>query len=318
MTALLRPGARIAVIAPAGRFSQERMALGMAWLRTQGWEPIAAPNLHATDHYHAGTAAQRGADLLWALGSRDIDAVWAVRGGAGCSHLLPQLEGAALHPKPLIGFSDVTALLVALDQRGWVAAGGALLHGPVVQTLAPAPPEGTLHPLAVDEASRMALCRLLQQGQPTPLVATWVAGIRPERSDAIRAPLSGGNLTVLASLCGTPWAWRARGCIALLEDIGEAPYRIDRSLTQLLQSGAFDGVAAVVLGDWSGCEATDADGRTYTAETIAIDRLRALGVPILRGAGSGHGVRNLVWPYGTPALLGANGITWPGQADTAA
>lgn len=306
MSAMLAKGARIAVIAPAGRYTPARMHQGMDWLRSQGWDPVAAPNLFATDRYHAGTAQQRGDDLLWALGDPRIDAVWAVRGGAGCGHLLPRLDGALLQPKPLIGFSDVTALLVALDRRGWVASGGALLHGPVVQTLADAPAEGSLQPLCVDSASREALTGLLTTGRPAPIAATWVAGPRPQ----LRAPLTGGNLTVLASLCGTPWSVEARGRILILEDIGEAPYRVDRCLTQLLHSGALEGVAAVVLGDWSGCDAVDADGQPYDAESVAIARLLALDVPILRGAAVGHGVRNLVWPLGTMAQLGEHGVSF--------
>ncbi|MBI5608989.1 MAG: LD-carboxypeptidase [Deltaproteobacteria bacterium] len=308
MTALplLFPGARVAVVAPAGRFVVEQLRAGCDMLREQGYQVVPAPNLWATDRYHAGTLAERQADLDWALAARDIDAVWLARGGYGCVQLLRGLRPDQHQPKPLLGFSDGTALMAALDRLDWLRDGGALLHAPVVHTLAPAAEEGSLQPVLADGPSRRHLWQLLQSGQTGPLATVGASAA----SHVVRArgPVVGGNLTVLASLCGTPWQLQARGRIVLLEDVAEAPYRLDRSLTQLIESGCLDGALAVGLGEFSGCSATDADGQTYQGTDVLRERLASLGLPVVGDLPFGHGCRNLAWPWGAAGVLTENGL----------
>jgi len=303
---LLARGARIAVIAPAGRFSRVRLDAGATVLREMGYEPVFGARIGAVERYHAGTIDDRLADLVWACTAPDIDAIWLARGGFGCAHLLPRLPWQSLRARPLFGFSDATALHVGFWLAGWTTVdGGALIHGPVLQTLAPAPPEGIAAPVAIDQASRTALRDLLRGFLPA-LPGRLLCG----PPAAVEGPLIGGNLTVLASLCGTRWRLRANGCVLLIEDIGEAPYRIDRCITQLVQAGALDGVRGVALGEFIDSVGRDPDGSEYGPLDVLKDRLQPLGVPVVCDLPVGHGVRNVPWHFGRRCRLDAHGVSW--------
>ena len=282
-SALLAPGARIAVIAPAGAVEQVPTEQGIALLERWGYRAVRGAHLYGRHRYNAGTAAERSADLNWALSAPDLDAVWLARGGYGCIHCLPALPAALPTARPLIGLSDATSLLSALHRRGHTH----LLHGPMVQGLV----------ALVDDASRDAVQRLITTSAATPLAVEHLCG----PTGPVAGPLLGGNLTVLASIAGTPWALEARDAIVLLEDVGEVAYRLDRSLTQLIASGALAGVRAVVLGEFVRCFVPAHGG--FTLDEVLRDVLEPLGVPVYHRAAVGHGSRNLAWRYGSPATL---------------
>lgn len=277
----------------------------MATLQAWGHRVVPGPHLQARYLHTAGTANERLADLTWALTDPGIDAVWLARGGAGLVHLLPELPDT-LPDRPVFGFSDGTALLLALHRRGHTQ----LWHAPVLQQLAPfdlqaAPPAVTL-----DASSRQLLRHVVAQGQQPPHAAhypadLWDHPLLPQQLPQAAAPVLAGNLTVLASLCGTPWQLKASGAILVLEDLQEAPYRIDRCLQQLRLSGALDGVVAVVLGDFLQCKA---DG--YTLLEVLAHALAPLHVPVLTGLPVGHGAHH--WPIrlGALAQVQADGLHW--------
>lgn len=268
---------RIAVVAPAGVPDPAALAAGIALLRTWGHQVVPGAQLHRVHRYNAGTPAQRASDLLWALQDPAIDLVWLARGGFGLHHLLPALDGVALTDKTVIGCSDATALLMALWRRGH----RRLVHGPVLADLA-----GT-----VDDRTRQAMRALLAgEAFAGQLVGRAPAGPAP----SIDGPLLGGNLTVLASLCGTPWALRGEGAILLLEDITEHAYRLDRCVQQLRLSGALHGVQAVVLGEFVRCHLPP--GATYSLSDLLAECLAPL--PVLQDTGFGHGTRQQPWPFG--------------------
>lgn len=276
---MLPPGARIAVVAPSGVFEPARVERGMAWLRDQGFTPEPMPGMYAHHRYLAGDDVTRRADLVHAL-CGDFDAVWMARGGYGLARLLPRLPFGAMKKIPFFGFSDGTALLNPLVERGLPA-----VHAPVLNALCD----------HNDEASREHLARLLHGACP-PLAGT---PLLPGRAEA---PLVGGNLCVLASLCGTPWQLVGRGRIVLLEDVGESPYKLDRLLTQLLQSGALEGCAGIALGEFVGAHPpADAD---WGVLDVFEELLAPLGVPVLAGLAVGHGSRNLALPFGRARIDG--------------
>jgi muramoyltetrapeptide carboxypeptidase len=258
--------------------------------RDWGFSLVAGANLNATHRFNAGTEVQRAADLVWALTDPSIDAVWFARGGYGTARLLDQVPWSEVDRRPVIGFSDATALFSAFAARGV----GRGIHAPVLHSLVD----------LADERSRDALRRLLTEGVPTAMPGWHLAG--PDTS--AQAPVVGGNLCVLASLAGTPWALEGRDRIVLLEDVGEAPYRVDRMLGQLVDSGGLTGAVGIALGRFIGCEAP-ADV-AWELHDVIRDRLAPLGVPVIAGLPVGHGADNIAWVQGSVGMLGGGGIVW--------
>ncbi len=285
--ASLHAGDRIAVVAPSGPADPALLERGCAVLRGLGFDVVVGK--HALDHnpaeltYLAGSDADRAADLQDAWCDRRISAVFCARGGYGAARVLDHLDWAALGraaPKLLHGSSDITALHAAFGRRLSVPTS----FGPMVASLiAEADPEALAH---LRDA-------VLGAGAPAP-------GSQALRGGQARGVLTGGNLTLLTSLLGTPYSPEpAAGRIAFLEDVAEAPYRVDRMLTQLLQAGWFTGVAGIALGSWTGCGDLDA---------VFADRLTPLGVPILAGIPVGHGPRQLTIRLGAVAELDADAM----------
>ncbi len=278
---MLPPRARIAVVAPSGIFDPDKLYRGMQVLAAWGYAPELLPGVGERHRYLAGTDAVRVEDLCRAF-SGAYDAVWMARGGFGLGRLLRELSWDAFEAIPFLGFSDGTALLAPLAARGRPA-----VHAPVLTSLAD----------LVDDASRAHLRDLLAGRPLQPLEGRHVCGPRSR----VRAPLRGGNLCVLASLCGTPWQLDARDALVLLEEVGEAPYRVDRLLRQLVDSGALDGAAGVVLGDFLGADAPP--GADWSVVDVVVDELGARGIPIVAGLPVGHGTRNHAVPLGAVAEL---------------
>jgi len=254
---VLRPGARIGVIAPSGRYDPDRLEAGLTVLRGWGYVPCLGKHLGRAHRYLAGTDAERLLDLSWGLCNSALDAVWAVRGGYGLTRVLDQVPWERVR-NPVIGFSDVTALLVAAWQRRGISG----VHGPVLHNLA-----------EVDEASRERLRQLL--------------------SGEIEERMIGGNLCVIADLCGTPDQLDASGGALLLEDLAEPAYKVDRMLTRLRRSGVFEGVTELRLGRFLNCP---------TPEGVELaDVLRdsvPSSIPIVDGFPVGHGPENHAFRFG--------------------
>ena len=287
-TPLLKPGARVAVVSPSGVHDQTRLARGLERIREWGLEPVLGRHVEARFRYTAGTVAQRAEDLCWALTDPTIDAAWFTRGGFGTAHLLEAIPWEALDGRPVIGFSDATALFTAMAARGVSGA----VHGPVLHSLAD-------HP---DERSLARLRRLLLEGGAEVLAGRQVAG----PPVATEGPLVGGNLCVLASLAGTPFAPCADGSILLLEEIGERPYQVDRLLTQLARSGALDGVRGVALGEFiAPRHPADAD---IDMTEVLHDLLEPLGVPVVADLPIGHGAANAAVRLGARVRLDGEGL----------
>jgi muramoyltetrapeptide carboxypeptidase len=285
---LLSPGARVGVFAPSGNYDPDRLERGMDLIRSWGLEPVPAPGLGSRARYLAGNDDLRLADLVWALSDPGLDAAWLARGGYGLTRLLRHVPFEGIPRRPVIGFSDASALFAGLWRRGV----GLPVHGPVLQSLAD----------LCDQPSRDALRLLLLEARG----ARWSG--RVLRDGQASGPLIGGNLCVLASLAGTPHALRGRGAIVLLEEVGERPYRVDRLITQLLRSGALEGARAVVLGTLMHCG--EPDHPDWDPETIAAECLAELELPVLAGLPVGHGAVNHAFPWGAPARVAEGALSW--------
>jgi muramoyltetrapeptide carboxypeptidase len=295
---ILAPGSRVAIIAPSGPVQPARLGRGLEVLQAWGYQPHVGEHVLAVTGHTAGTTAQRLADLRWAMTDPEVEAIWLARGGFGSMHLLEDLialtrDPAAVPNRPLLGFSDATALLAALYREHTLAPDPAHpvqhglmgIHAPVITAL------GDMTSPAVLERVRA----LLQDGSGFRAEVDHVAG--PRRP--VRGPLVGGNLAMLAALSGTRHALRSHEAIMLLEDVGEPVYRLDRMVTQLQLSGGLMGVQAFALGSFSAAPGE----RDQHAESFMEQRLLEFDVPIVVGVPVGHDPDNEPWLYGQVADL---------------
>ncbi|PRX44976.1 muramoyltetrapeptide carboxypeptidase [Prauserella shujinwangii] len=287
MTWPLRPGDTVALVAPAGPVTVEKLAAGAAVLESWGLRVRRATGLlarHPQLPYLAGTDAERARDFTEAWLDPEVTAVFAARGGYGCPRVLDLLDWEALRQAPptlFAGSSDTTALHDAVGAR----LGLPTLFCPMPAT-------------SYFDAAAAAHLRatLFEPGTVRVLTGPEAGPLVPGRAEG---RLVGGNLSLLAAGAGTPGTRPARDGIAVLEDVGEEPYRIDRMLTQLLRAGWFAGVRGIVLGSWTGC------GDPRAVREVLRDRLGPLGVPVLCGLRFGHCPSALTVPLGVPAELDA-------------
>jgi len=290
----LRPGDAVALIAPAGPLaSAAELDAAIARVEALGLRAVLGDHVLARRGFLAGTDAQRAADLNAALRDPGVRGVFAVRGGYGTTRLLDLVDYDALRadPKVLLGYSDLTALLGACTARADVVT----FHGPVV-ALSP------FGPAEIDWLRRAAF-------SDAPIGTLAVPDGRALVPGRARGRLAGGNLSLMAALVGTPYAIDCAGAIVFFEEVDEAPYRIDRMVTQLRASGTLRGAAGIVLGTFAGCDAgEDAEPERRLAHAIA-DRFGDLGIPVLTGAPIGHEGEQWTLPIGATATLDADGRT---------
>ncbi|GGX53150.1 S66 peptidase family protein [Streptomyces fructofermentans] len=289
----LRAGSRVAVVAPSGPIPEERLAAGLDILRGWDLDPVVAPHVldrHEEFEYLAGTDRNRAADLQAAWCDPSVDAVLCARGGYGVQRMVDLLDWDALRaagPKVFLGFSDITSLHEAFAAR----LGLVTLHGPMV---------AGLDFVKNARAQEHLRATLLEPESVRTLVSDGRALV-PGRA---RGVLLGGCLALLATDIGTPYARPPEpGGLLCLEDVGEDTYRLDRSLTQLLRAGRFDGVCGILLGSWDRC------GPYEKVRALLLDRLGGLGVPIAEEFGFGHCDGALTVPFGVRAELDAEAGT---------
>ena len=259
---------------------REAFAAGIEVLRAR-YDVRYDEGVLARAGYLAGPDERRLAELTAALADPDARAIVMARGGYGLLRLLPFIDMGALvsRPRPIVGFSDGTALL-ALAAR----AGVASIHGPVVTQLG-----------SLGVGDQGALFERLETPGPSGLCAG-LDGLIPGR---VQGPLIGGNLEMFSRLIGTPYLPDVAGAILFFEDLGERPYRIDRLLAHLDLAGIFSAAAGVIAGDFSGCREPEAiRGDSPTAEEVLVERLGRLPIPVALGGTFGHGTRNRALPYG--------------------
>ncbi|WP_256967944.1 S66 peptidase family protein [Streptomyces sp. CS227] len=292
--ARLAPGARVAVVAPAGPVAEESLESGLDLLRGWGLKPVVAPHVldrHPAFPYLAGEDADRAADLQNAWCDPSVDAVFCARGGYGCQRMTGLLDWEAMraaHPKPFVGYSDITAL----HEQFAVRLGVATLHAPMAATA------GFLK----NEAAREHLRATLFDPESVRVLTSATGRVLvPGRA---RGVTLGGCVSLLAAELGVAHTRpSATGGLLLIEDIGEEAYRLDRILTQLLRARWLDGVRGVALGSWEEC------GPYEEVRAVLRDRLAPLGVPVAEEFGFGHGEGALTMPFGVAGELDAEAGT---------
>ena len=284
LPARLKPGDKIGIAAPAGPFDRETFFRGIHILEEKGFEVFLPDGLLEAAAYLAGSDEHRAQIVNQLFADNSIDAIVCARGGYGSLRILPLLDYGVIakNPKVFIGFSDITALLTVLSAR----CGLVTFHGPVVTSLA--------------DAHELTLSSLFQtitsDGKLEIEVPNGIT-INPGTGSGI---LAGGNLATLCHLGGTPFAPNFANKILFLEDRAEAPYKIDRMLTQMKLAGCFADIAGIVLGSFEEC------GPVEDILAIIKDVLGDFQVPILAGLTAGHGQLNVTLPMGVEATLDAD------------
>jgi muramoyltetrapeptide carboxypeptidase len=270
-----------------------------ALCRALDYEPVVGSNAGNRYGYLAGTDDQRLTDLNAALNDAAIHGVWCLRGGYGATRIIDRVDFEALarRPKPLIGYSDITALLNAAVRLANVVS----FHGPVARASMPA-------------FSRWHFERVLACAEPAGRL-----GRIPDRPDVLvpqenrivtlrsgiaEGPLAGGNLSLLQCLIGTPWAPDLRGAILFVEDVGEDLYRVDRMLAHLRAVGALAALAGVLVGRFTELKRQTGDGALGFDEVLS-SYLLPLGVPVAYGFPIGHIQDQWTLPLGVRARLDA-------------
>lgn len=272
----LVPNDLIEIIAPGSSAPFENLAKGVEILRAWGFQVQYDERILKPEMYLANSDQYRFEAFRQAMLNPRVKAVWCLRGGYGAIRLLPKLEKMPVPKKAklLIGFSDVTSLHNLINRKWkWPS-----LHAPLIDRL------------GMDKLSSENLAELQRSLMDADHVGVFDSLIAlntlAEKKKVIQAPMVGGNLTVLTSSVGTPSQLKTKGKILFLEEIGERGYRVDRYLQQLKQAQMFEGVQAVVCGDF--INGQESDGKDLVSPTLE-NFFRDLKVPSFKGMQAGHG-----------------------------
>ncbi|WP_028315550.1 S66 peptidase family protein [Desulfatibacillum aliphaticivorans] len=279
----LEPGDVVGVAAPASCFDADLFEKGLEALRGCGFEVRVPKPAYLRQGYLAGSDQERARAFMELWEDPEVKAVLCARGGYGVLRILPLLDfdRLARTSKVFVGYSDITGLMQALMER----CGLPVFHGPVITGLGRNP------------AHAKSLARRLSGEWPSEWGLEDPYIITPGSAAGL---LAGGNLATLCHLAGTPFQPDFAGKIVFLEDVGEAPYRIDRMLTHLRLCGMLNGMSGILLGSFYNC------GEDGEIRRVLADRLGGLGVPVLGGFPAGHGPENKTFPMGTPVKLDAD------------
>lgn len=278
----LQKGQTVALISPGSYVNETKLERAIQNLESLELKIKLSKHIRKVRGYTAGTDQERLEDLHAAFQDDQVDAIWCARGGYGCTRLLPYLDYKMIrkHPKILIGFSDITALLNSIYQKSCLQT----YHGPVASSVFTPYVREQIQEILFEGKSVQILP---QEGKQFSI------GSKVKNSGQV----IGGNLTVLSAMAGTSHFPKSKGKILLLEDIGEKPYRIDRMLTTLRQCMPLKEVAGIILGQFTDCEAGENDLSLSLKETFQ-DRLSDLGIPVIGGFPFGHEEENGVIPIG--------------------
>jgi len=288
----LRKGDLLGIICPASPVADaSRIERGVRYLESLGYRVRVGPNAAKSDGYLAGTDEERAADIHAMFADRTVKGIFCARGGYGTGRLLPLLDFRliARHPKIFVGYSDITALQLAL----WKKCRLVTYHGP----MSAVEMAGEIDPFTEE-----SLWRTLTSAAGGLSLAE---GAAVPGAPQARGRLLGGNLSLIASIMGTPYQPDFRGTILFIEEIGEDPYRVDRMLVQLALAGAARRAAGTVFGQFTACVPRDAAAPTRPLGSSLADFAAKARGPVVGGFPVGHERRMATVPVGVRALLDA-------------
>jgi muramoyltetrapeptide carboxypeptidase len=298
-------GDTVALVAPASStWERSEIDVAVAVLESLGFGVLEGAHVRQRQAYLSGSVEERLEDLHRAVTHPEVKAIWCLRGGFGSLHLLPKLNYSLFrrHPKILIGFSDITALLHAV----WMKTGLITFHGPVALSV--------MTPYAVAQIQSL----LMSGNAPLPLAQAPEFPVQAGQVDRYNHPVTyrggqarghliGGSLSLMVKLLGTPFEPWFDGAILCLEDVNEEPYRIDGMLSHLALAGKLNRCQGIVLGKFTDCDGGHRTSKSL--EDIFLEHLMPLGVPVLRNLMFGHEKDNAVLPIGADVMLDADAQT---------
>lgn len=277
----LSAGDTLGIAAPAGPFNRAQFEQGMHVLKDMGFRLQIPDGIYRRNGFLAGSDPERADIVNHLFADPEVRGIVCARGGYGATRLEPYLDWEVIqaHPKVFVGFSDITVLHHLMVSRGRITT----FHGPMATTLGPAA-----------EDTRRSFLEALTAAAPIVIAAEPARVIRPGEG---RGPVAGGNLTMLCHLLGTPLQPKFKGHLLFLEEVNEAPYRIDRMLVQMRLAGCFRELAGLFWGDFVDC------GQAQSIAEIICAHFKESPYPVVTGFPIGHGRVNLTLPLGLEAVL---------------
>jgi len=301
----LKQGDKIAIVAPGSYISEEELQDSIKNLKQLGFEAAYSEKVLLQTGYFAGSDIDRAKDLMEKFSDKSVNGIICARGGYGCARVLPMLDYDIIraNPKVLVGYSDVTALLYGIYQK----SGLITFHGPVGTS--------TFNDYSVNNFNKVLL-------DPQNSVKFYnsnsgddenIYGVSTIVNGKAKGRLVGGNLSIMVSLIGTEFDVDYSGKIIFIEEVGEEPYRVDRMLTQMIQSGKFENAAGVMMGIFRKCEVkkeSDLTAKSFNLMEVLKDRLSTLKIPVVYGMSFGHVKDKFTIPFGAFAELDADAQTF--------
>jgi muramoyltetrapeptide carboxypeptidase len=310
----LRPGDTVMFIAPAGPPKKDEVLRAKQRIEDRGYKVKMRDDIFNVEGYLAGTDKRRAEELMEAFLDDEVDGILCVRGGYGCMRILDQLNFDKIrqHPKVLLGFSDVTALHAALQAK----AGLVSFHGP-------GPASGLGSEKGPTDFTAKSLIQAIESGESASAgggatsdyiinVPESVAKVAAYGAGKSTGRLVGGNLSLISALEGTPYAIDCRDAILLIEDVNEAPYRIDRMLAQLKLAGKLAQIRGAVLGQFTTefvREDKLTDDARFDTNGVLAQYFKDAGIPVLVNYPIGHHDQNATVPLGAQLEIDANART---------
>ncbi|MGF1674436.1 MAG: LD-carboxypeptidase [Rivularia sp. (in: cyanobacteria)] len=301
----LKPGSVIGIVSPASAtFVREELDIVQDAVRALGLVPQLAPHVLDQYGYFAGKDGDRAADINQLFADSKVDAILPIRGGWGCSRILPYLNYEVIqnNPKIIVGFSDITALLVAIHAK----TGLVTFHGP--NGLTSWRTQQTESFRRVLFAGEKLIFKNIKDTDDNDRLMQVKYRIRTINSGIVRGRLIGGNLSVFSTLIGSPYLPNLKGAILFLEEIGENIYRIDRFLTHLKLAGVLNQIGGFIFGQCPGCT-PGTDYGSLTLEQVLSDHIKPLNIPAWHGATIGHMENILTIPIGSQVEINADSGT---------
>jgi len=304
----LKPGDTIGLLTPATYLNEEQLRNAILALEKLGFKVRYSPNMLVRKGYLGGTDQQRADDINQMFADKEIDGIMCGRGGYGSGRILPYLDFDIIrnNPKVFIGFSDITAMLYGIYGQ----AGLVCYHGPMGTSDYNEITTEYFKKVLMEPEEQLLYTN--EKVQPT--IEIDEEGVELSTTDEVitispgkaEGELVGGNLSLMSMLGGTDYDIDMRDKLVFIEEVGEAPYRVDRMLTQLLlDKNKLPAAAGVVLGIFNDCEAKDED-RSLSLAQVLQDRLAGLGIPVIYGLSFGHIRQNMTIPFGIKASLDAD------------